>query len=190
MTTLAEHLRQSSEVLSRMADLTGPAEDMAERICRALQAGKKVVTFGNGGSAADAQHFAAELVARFETERQALPAIALSTDTSVLTAIANDYSYDQIFSRQVQALVQPGDVVIAITTSGNSTNVLEAVREAKRKKAVTIGLTGGTGGKLKAAVDLCVCVPSPRTAHIQECHIALIHAVCALVDQAFLAAIV
>ena len=189
MPTLAEHLRQSSDVLSRMADQTGPAEDMAERICSALRAGKKIVTFGNGGSAADAQHFAAELVGRFEKERQALPAIALTTDTSILTAVANDYGGDHIFSRQVQALVQSGDVVVAISTSGNSKNVLEAVQEARRKKAVTIGLTGGTGGQLKAAVDLCICVPSPRTAHIQECHIALIHAVCALVDQAFLAAI-
>jgi len=189
MPTLTEHLRQSSETLARMAAQAGPAEEMAEKICRALQAGQKVVMFGNGGSAADAQHFAAELVGRFEKERPALPAIALTTDTSVLTAIANDYASDQIFARQVQALVQPGDVVVAISTSGNSRNVLEGVREARQKKAWTVGLTGGTGGKLKDAVDLCVCVPSPRTAHIQECHIALIHAICALVDEAFLAAI-
>src|SRR5204862_3740640 len=129
---LAEHLRQSSDVLSRMAEQTGPVEQLAEKICRALKDGHKLITFGNGGSAADAQHFAAELVARFETERQALPAIALSTDTSVLTAIANDYAFDRVFSRQVEALVQPGDVVIAITTSGNSKNVLEAVQAARR----------------------------------------------------------
>jgi D-sedoheptulose 7-phosphate isomerase len=190
MPTLSEHLRQTSQVLARMADQTGPAEEMAEKICQTLRSGHKVVTCGNGGSAADAQHFAAELVARFETERQALPAIALSTDTSVLTAIANDYDYDQIFSRQVQALVQPGDVLVAISTSGKSKNVMAAVQEAKRKKAFTVALTGGTGGPLKEAVDLCICVPSPRTAHIQECHIALIHAICALVDEAFLAAIV
>jgi len=190
MPTLVEHLRQSSDVLARMAEQTGPAEEMAEVLCRALKAGKKVITFGNGGSAADAQHFAAELVARFETERQALAAVALSVDTSVLTAIANDYAYERIFSRQIEALAQPGDVVVAITTSGNSPNVLEAVKEAKKKKAFTVGLTGGTGGKLKGAVDLCICVPSPRTAHIQECHISLIHGICALIDAAFQAAIV
>jgi D-sedoheptulose 7-phosphate isomerase len=189
MLSIAEHLRQSSDILARMAEQTGPVEDAADKICRALQAGKKIVTFGNGGSAADAQHFATELVVRFEKERPALPAIALSTDTSILTAAGNDYSFDQIFSRQVQALVQPGDVVIAISTSGNSRNVLEAVKEAKRKKAWVIGLTGGSGGKLKDAVDLCICAPSSRTAHIQECHIALIHGICALVDEASLAAI-
>jgi D-sedoheptulose 7-phosphate isomerase len=190
MPTLTEHLRETSRVLANMSEQTGPADELAEKICHALRSGRKVVTCGNGGSAADAQHFAAELVAHFETQRQALPAIALSTDTSVLTAIANDYDYDQIFSRQVEALVQPGDILVAISTSGNSRNVLAAVQEAKRRKAWTVGMTGGTGGKLKDAVDLCICVPSPRTAHIQECHIAIIHAICALVDQAFLAAIV
>ena len=189
MPTIADYLKESSDVLARMAGQTGPVQDAAAKICQALQAGKKIVAFGNGGSAADAQHFATELVVRFEKERPALPAIALSTDTSILTAAGNDYSFDQIFSRQVQALVQPGDVVIAISTSGNSPNVLEAVKEAKRKKAWVIGLTGGTGGKLKAAVDTCICVPSSRTAHIQECHITLIHGICALVDEASLAAI-
>ena len=187
--TLAEHLRQSSATFTRMADQIAPVEEAAKGIVRALQSGKKVVTMGNGGSAADAQHFAAELVCRFEKERPPLAAIALSTDTSVLTAIGNDYAFNQVFVRQVQALVQPDDVVVAISTSGNSANVLEAVKEAKRKKAWTIGFTGGTGGKLKDLVDLCICVPSPRTAHIQECHIALIHGICALVDEASLAAL-
>ena len=187
--SLAEHLRQSADVLSRMAQQTDQAEQLAERICQALQSGRKLMIFGNGGSAADSQHFAAELVGRFEKERPGLPAIALTTDTSILTAIANDYAADQVFARQVQALAQPGDVVVAITTSGNSKNVLEGVYEAKRKKAWTAGLTGMTGGRLKSAVDLCLCVPSSRTAHIQECHIALIHAVCARVDEAFVTAI-
>jgi D-sedoheptulose 7-phosphate isomerase len=190
MPTLVEHLQETSATLMRMAGQAAPAQQMADRICQALKAGKKLVTMGNGGSAADAQHFAAELLCRFETERGPLPAVALSTDSSVLTAIGNDYSYDQVFARQVRALVQPGDVVVAISTSGNSPNVLEAVREAKKLKAFTIGLTGGTGGKLKSAVDLSVCVPSPRTAHIQECHISLIHGICALIDAAFQAAIV
>jgi D-sedoheptulose 7-phosphate isomerase len=189
MPTIAEHLRESSATLARMANNIGPVEEAAAQLCRALQAGKKLITFGNGGSAADAQHFAGELMCRFETERHSLPAVALSTDTSVLTAIGNDYAYEQVFARQVHALAQPGDVVVAISTSGNSPNVLEAVKEAKRKKAFTIGLTGGTGGKLKDAVDLCICSPSPRTAHIQECHIALIHGICALIDEAFLAKI-
>jgi D-sedoheptulose 7-phosphate isomerase len=187
--SLSEHLLQSSETLARLAQQTEPAQQAADQLCKALRAGRKLITFGNGGSAADAQHFAAELMCRFEKERSSLPAVALSTDTSVLTAIGNDYAFDQVFARQVKALAEAGDVVFAISTSGNSPNVLEGVKEAKRKKAFTIGLTGGTGGKLKDAVDLCICVPSPRTAHIQECHISLIHAICALVDEAFLPAI-
>jgi D-sedoheptulose 7-phosphate isomerase len=189
MPSLTEHLNATAATLTRMAGQIGPAEQAAEKICSALQAGKKVVTFGNGGSAADAQHFAAELVGHFESTRPALAAIALSTDTSALTAIANDYSYDEVFSRQVEANVQAGDIVVGLSTSGNSKNVLAGIEAAKRKKAFTIGFTGGTGGKLKDAADLCICVPSPRTAHIQECHIALIHGICALIDQAFLAAI-
>ncbi|SRR5258708_2191507 len=189
MPTLVEHLRETAAVQMRMAQQIGPAQEFADKLCSALRAGKKLVTMGNGGSAADAQHFAGELMCRFETERPSLPAVALSTDTSVLTAIGNDYAYDQVFARQVQAIVQSGDVVVGISTSGNSQNVLEAMKEARRKNAFTVGLTGGTGGKLKDAVDLCICVPSPRTAHIQECHIALIHAVCALVDVAYQAAI-
>jgi D-sedoheptulose 7-phosphate isomerase len=187
--TLSEHLRQSSDTLTRMASQIGAAEQAASVICKALVAGNKVVAFGNGGSAADAQHFATELVVRFEKERHPLPAIALTTDTSILTAAGNDYSFDQVFARQVQALVQAGDVVVALSTSGNSRNVLEAVQAAKQKKAVIVGFTGGTGGKLKDLVDVCICVPSPRTAHIQECHIALIHGICALVDEATLAAL-
>jgi D-sedoheptulose 7-phosphate isomerase len=185
--SLRDHLTESSGVLARMAEQVAPVDQLADRLCQALQRGRKMVTFGNGGSAADAQHFAAELVGRFEKERPGLPAIALTTDTSNLTAIANDYSYDQVFARQVQALVQEGDVVIGISTSGNSKSVLEGLQEARRKRAWTAGLTGQTGGKMKTAVDLCICVPSPRTAHIQECHIALIHALCARIDEAVLA---
>jgi D-sedoheptulose 7-phosphate isomerase len=190
MPSLAEHLKESSATLARMAEQTGPVEEAAAQICKALHAGKKLITFGNGGSAADAQHFAGELMCRFETERSSLPAVALSTDTSVLTAIGNDYAYDQVFARQVRALAQAGDVVVGISTSGNSSNVLEAVKAAKLKQAFTIGLTGGNGGKLKNAVDLCISSPSTRTAHIQECHIAMIHGICARIDEAFLAAIV
>jgi D-sedoheptulose 7-phosphate isomerase len=171
-----------------MADQAAEVEQVAQKICRSLQQGRKLVIFGNGGSAADAQHFAAELAGRFEKERPGLPAIALTTNTSSLTAIGNDFSYDEVFARQVQALVEPGDVVVAISTSGNSPSVLKGVEEAKRKKAWTLGLTGSSGGKLRGAVDTCLGVPSQRTAHIQECHIALIHAICARVDEAFLSA--
>jgi D-sedoheptulose 7-phosphate isomerase len=177
---------ETAATQTRMAEQLAAAERLASEIIRALQGGKKLVVFGNGGSAADAQHFAAELVGRFEKERHGLPAIALTTDTSALTAIANDYGYDEVFARQVQALVQPGDVVVGISTSGNAKSVLKGLEEAKKLKAWTAALTGMTGGKLKDAVDCCVTVPSQRTAHIQECHIALIHAMCASIDAAFI----
>jgi len=186
--SLSNHLNDTSAVLTRMASQTAQAEELAKRLCQALQSGKKMVVFGNGGSAADAQHFAAELVGRFEKERPGLPAIALTTDTSVLTAVGNDFGYDQVFARQVQSLVQPGDIVIAISTSGNSAGVIKGAEEGRRLKAWTAALTGQSGGKLKSAVDCCISVPSERTAHIQECHIALIHAICACVDEAFLTA--
>ena len=183
---IAEHLKASARVKEQAAAQTAEAERLASEIVRALKKGKKIVVFGNGGSAADAQHFAAELVGRFEKERPGLAAIALTTDTSALTAIANDFGYEEVFARQVQALAQPGDVVIGISTSGNSKSVLKGVEEAKKLKAWTAGLTGLSGGKLKDAVDCCVTAPSQRTAHIQECHIALIHAICAMIDAAFI----
>jgi len=184
--TIAQHLKNSADVKVRSAQNTAESDRLATELVRALRAGKKLVVFGNGGSAADAQHFAAELVGRFESARGGLAAIALTTDTSALTAIANDFGYDDVFSRQVQALVQAGDVVVGISTSGNAKSVLKGLEEAKKLKAWTAALTGMTGGKLKGAVDCCVTVPSERTAHIQECHIALIHAICAFVDAAFI----
>ncbi|MFA5976079.1 MAG: D-sedoheptulose 7-phosphate isomerase [Elusimicrobiota bacterium] len=186
--SIADHLRQTASVQTRMAEQLAEVEQLADRLCRALQAGKKLVVFGNGGSAADAQHFAAEIIGRFEKERQALPAVALTTDTSILTAIGNDYSYDEVFARQVQGLVQSGDVVVAISTSGNSRSILRGVEESRRRGAWVAGLTGMSGGKLKDVVDCCIRVPSQRTAHIQETHIALIHALCARVDEVFLPA--
>lgn len=184
--TVAQHLRDSADVKLRAVEQTATAaETIADKLCSALQAGKKLLVFGNGGSAADAQHFAAELVGRFERERHPLPAIALTTDTSALTAIGNDYGFDEIFVRQVGALATAGDVVVAISTSGNSPSVLKAVETARQKGAWVAGFSGQTGGKLKALADVCVCVPSARTAHIQETHIALIHAICARVDAAF-----
>jgi len=184
--SIAQHLKDSAAVKLQAVDAVVPqAEEIVNRLSQALRAGKKMLVFGNGGSAADAQHFAAELVGRFETERQALPAIALTTDTSILTAVGNDYGYDDVFSRQVAALAQPGDVVIAISTSGNSKSILKGAEEARKRQAWVVGFTGATGGKLKDLVDCCIRVPSPRTAHIQETHIALIHAICAGVDAAF-----
>ncbi len=185
---IAQHLKDSCRVKEQAAANTAEAERLANEIIRALRDGKKLVIFGNGGSAADSQHFAAELVGRFEKERPGLAAIALTTDTSALTAIGNDFGYDEVFSRQVQALVSAGDVVIGISTSGNSKSVLKGVEEAKKRKAWTAALTGMTGGKLKGVVDCCVTVPSQRTAHIQECHIALIHAICVTIDAASIAA--
>src|SRR5471032_396833 len=163
MYSIAQHLRDSSRVKEQAASQVSEPERLAAEIVRAFRAGKKLVIFGNGGSAADAQHFAAELTGRFEKERPGLPAIALTTDTSALTAIANDYGYDDVFARQVQAIVQPGDVVVGISTSGNARSVLKGVEEARRLKAWTAGLSVSTGGKLKTAVDCCVTVPSQRT---------------------------
>lgn len=184
-TLLAQHLNESAKTQTRFADQLGEAERLAGQIVEALRNHRKILIFGNGGSAADAQHFAAELVGRFEKDRPALAAIALTTDSSILTCVSNDYSYDVVFARQVDALAHNGDVVVALSTSGNSKNVLLAVEAARRRGAWTAGLTGETGGKLKSAVDCCVRVPSRRTAHIQECHIALIHAICGVVDEAF-----
>jgi len=158
-------------------------EHMVKFIIMAYKRGGKVVLFGNGGSAADAQHLAGELVGQFALKRQAFPAIALTTDTSILTAVANDYGYDAVFSRQVEALVNEKDVVVGISTSGNSPNVIEAIKLAKTKGAKTIGLTGGNGGKLAEVADLVLIVPSDITPRIQEAHITIGHIVCELVEK-------
>lgn len=169
------------------------AETMSEDIVRAinlmhqtLASEKKILACGNGGSAADAQHFAAELVGRFERERRELPAIALSTDSSILTAIANDYSYEVIFSKQVRALGQAGDVLLGISTSGNSANVIAAIEAAHLKGMSVIAFTGKDGGKIKNILknsDVHLCVPADRTARIQETHLLLLHCLCDGVDH-------
>ncbi|MBA3541148.1 MAG: D-sedoheptulose 7-phosphate isomerase, partial [Deltaproteobacteria bacterium] len=151
----------------------------------AVLAGKKVLLCGNGGSAADAQHIAAELVGRFVVERRPLPAIALTTDTSALTAIANDYGYEHVFARQVGAFGAPGDVLIAITTSGTSKNVVAAVKVARELGMKVIGLTGAKGAAFVASCDAGVAVPSTNTARIQECHIVVGHLLCEILDEAF-----
>ena len=159
-------------------------ERAIELVATALASGRKLLLFGNGGSAADAQHIAAEFVGRFLQERPALPAIALTTDTSALTSIANDYGYDDVFARQVRALGVSGDVALAISTSGRSPNVLRAVEACRELGLTTIGLTGGDGGPLAGAVDLALCVSASRlSARIQETHILVGHVICELVDR-------
>jgi len=159
-------------------------EKIAGAIIKAYENKKKVIIFGNGGSAADSQHFAAELVCRFEVNRRALAAISLTTDTSIITATGNDFSFDNIFSRQVEALVNTGDVAIGITTSGNSPNVIKALEQAKKQNAVTIGFTGNKECRIKEITDLCFCAPSGVTGRIQECHGLVIHVICSLVEGA------
>ncbi|NNG06389.1 MAG: D-sedoheptulose 7-phosphate isomerase [Desulfobacteraceae bacterium] len=154
----------------------------AEKIALALTGDRKLLLCGNGGSAADAQHIAAEFINRYELERPPLPAIALTTDTSILTSVGNDYSFDQVFSKQIKALGVEGDVLLAISTSGNSTNVIEAVKAAKSLGIFTVGLTGGEGGQLASLVDLSLVVKSAVTGRIQETHILVGHIICELVD--------
>ncbi len=180
-----EVLLESARIKHQLAETLAPEiARAAAMIVKSLRSGGTVVLFGNGGSAADAQHIAGELVGRFLLERSALAAIALTTDTSVLTSIANDYDYDEIFARQVEALVKPGDVAIAISTSGNARNVLRGVEAARAAGARVLGLTGETGGALAAHCDLCLKVPSKVTARIQEAHITIGHIICELVEDA------
>ena len=178
---LSDHL----EVLQKLmaSDLPKKLEKCAKIVERALAEGHKVLFCGNGGSAADSQHLAAEFVGRFQKERKGLPAIALTVDTSILTAVANDYGYDTVFSRQVQALGEAGDVLIGISTSGNSRNVLLAVEEAKTKGISCIGMTAEGGGKMAEECDICLAVPANVTARAQEMHILMGHILCELVDH-------
>jgi D-sedoheptulose 7-phosphate isomerase len=179
--SLVDGVRVRSQLLRDHEDAIVAA---AELMRDAVLAGKKVLLCGNGGSAADAQHIAAELVGRFVIERKPLPAIALTTDTSALTAIGNDYGYEHVFSRQVEALGNPGDVLVAITTSGTSKNVVAAVTVARELGMKVIGLTGAKGAAFVASCDAGVAVPSTNTARIQENHILIGHAICALVEDA------
>ena len=181
---ITKRLEESAQVKRAIAESNiSEIEHIVNLIITAYKTGGKVVLFGNGGSAADAQHLAGELVGKFMLERQALPAIALTTNTSTLTAMANDRGYETVFSRQVEALVNEKDVVIGISTSGNSPNVIEAMKAAKIKGAKTIGLTGSNGGKLAEVADLVLTVPSDSTPRIQEAHITIGHVVCELVER-------
>ena len=157
--------------------------DAAVLVAQCLRSGGKLLFFGNGGSAADAQHLAAEFVGRFQIERHPLPAIALTTDSSILTAVGNDYGFDQIFARQVQALGRPGDVAIGISASGNSPNVTGAIKQAAKQDLKTIGLAGKDGGSLAKSVDISITVASTNVARVQECHITIGHILCELVED-------
>ena len=179
--------RFQESIQVKEATLKGQCDNIlsaAQEIIKALQRGNKVIFFGNGGSAADSQHIAAELIGRFQKERKSLPAVALTTDTSILTALGNDYGFDVIFKRQIEGLGQRGDVAVAISTSGNSKNVLEAVLAAKKMGIITLGFTGDGGGRLASLCDVAVTVPSSKTARIQESHICIFHVICELAEDA------
>ena len=177
----AEHITLAQQVAeSRILEQVA---ESAEIIRRALQNGKKVLFCGNGGSAADSQHLAAEIVGRFQKERRPFPAIALTVDTSILTAVGNDYGFDTVFARQVRALGEKGDVLVGISTSGNSQNVLEAIDAAREKGLTVIGLTAYGGGKMKEACDICLAVPAKVTARAQEMHIMIGHILCEIAEE-------
>ncbi len=185
---IVRHLKTHQATIANIqSDLLPHLEKCAQTLIDALNEGGKILTMGNGGSAADAQHLAAEFVGRFLLERKALPAIALTTDTSILTAVSNDYGYDEVFKRQVEALAGPADVVIGISTSGNSVNVEKAMRSARKKGCRTIGLLGRDGGRIAALCDVALTVPVQHTPHIQEAHLVIIHILCDLVEQALFA---
>jgi D-sedoheptulose 7-phosphate isomerase len=183
---IRQRLRESADLKRQLADADlAPMQALIDATRRALAAGHKLLVFGNGGSAADSQHIAAELVGRYVSERPGMPAIALTTDTSILTSVANDYGYEQIFARQIEALAQPGDVALGISTSGNSPNVLRGLLRARDIGGVTTAaFLGRSGGEIKDAVDHAIIVPAQETARIQECHLTLGHILCELVDSA------
>lgn len=181
---ISKHIKDSIHIKEQLIKTSLKViAQVADEIVRAYQKGNKVVWFGNGGSAADAQHLSAELLGKFYIKRKALESVALTTNTSVLTAVANDYGFSEIFARQVEALVNRGDVAIGISTSGNSPNVIRGIEQSKRQGAVTVAFTGATGGKLKGNTDYLVAVPSTDTPRIQESHIMIGHIICYLVEK-------
>ena len=183
---ISRHFKDSAEVKQKAADkLVDPIQQAGDKIVQCMLNNGKILSCGNGGSAADAQHFSAELVNRFEKERPGLPAFALTTDSSTLTAIANDYNYNQIFSKQITALGQPGDALLAISTSGNSANVLEAINASHEREMIIVALTGKDGGSIARLLkeqDIEIRIPSNRTARIQEVHLLVIHCLCDFID--------
>jgi len=184
--TIEQSFDEHAEVLQKARQaLPGQLDAVAKRLIQVLEAGGKILVCGNGGSAADAQHFAAELVGRYENDRKGLAAVALTTDSSNLTSIGNDYGYDRVFDRQVEALARPGDALIAISTSGNSENVVRAAAAAREAGCYCIGLTGAEGGRLAAVTDALLSVPSSRVARIQEVHELCLHALAEAIDARF-----
>jgi D-sedoheptulose 7-phosphate isomerase len=178
------HFQRHAQVMALVSErLSSTLVEIAEIISDALRSGGKILVIGNGGSAADAQHLAAEMVGRFLRERKALPVISLTTDTSILTAVGNDYGFDRVFSRQVEALACAGDVLIGISTSGKSANVRAALAAARSAGCRTIGLLGRDGGDIAAELDLALVVPVQETPHIQEAHVTIIHILCDLVER-------
>lgn len=181
-------LEESAQVKKAIAErLSGEILRTADKLLAVLRAGNKLLFCGNGGSAADAQHLAAELVSRLRMERAAIPALALTTDTSVITAQSNDYSFESVFARQIEALGRPGDALIAISTSGRSANVLAALRTARERGLLTVGLTGKDGGQMPELCDVCLIVPSQDTQRIQEGHITIGHVLCDLIERGLFA---
>jgi D-sedoheptulose 7-phosphate isomerase len=178
-------LTAHQETVNRLPECLPVVEQISDAIITALKAGKKIIFFGNGGSAADAQHLAAEFVIRYRVNRVALPSLALTTDTSMLTACGNDFGFDTVFARQVEGLANAGDIVIGITTSGNSANVVAGLEEAKKKGCITVAFTAEGGGKAASLADLAFRAPSPITAHAQECHMIVGHILCEQVDRVF-----
>ncbi len=184
---IAAALREAAQL---HAGLSQPQQALiakaAEAMTQALRSGRKIIWFGNGGSATQSQHMAGEFVGRFRAERRALPSISLTENMASVTAIGNDYAFEQIFARQLEGLAQPGDVAVGLSTSGTSRNVVEGLKKARVLGLTTIGLTGGSGGAVAAACDLCICVPSTVTARIQEVHLTIGHVLCGLVEDALL----
>jgi len=184
--TIKNEFNSHLEVIQKVINnLEKDVESVAKIIIEALKNGNKIIIFGNGGSAADAQHFAAELTGRYKCERKGLPAIAITTDTSALTAIGNDYGYDRVFDRQVEALAKSGDVLVGISTSGNSKNVINGFKVGKELGCKIVGLSGKGGGEMNEFCDINIVIPSNNTPRIQEMHILLIHTICQLVDDSF-----
>ena len=183
MSLITESLDVHCALVTSVRALTGVIQAAADHISAAFTAGNKLLLMGNGGSAADSQHIAAEFVGRFKRERRGLPAIALTTDTSILPAIANDYGATRVFARQVEALPQPGDCLFGISTSGNSANIIEALQVARDIGCPTIGLLGNDGGRMRTLCDLSIIVPSNDTPRIQECQILIGHIICDLVER-------
>lgn len=178
-----QEIKKCLDLVLQSGEFTGELILASRYIVSALSEGKKIYLFGNGGSAADAQHIAAEFVGRFKKERQAFPVEALTVNTSILTALANDYDYSIVFARQIEAFGTPGDVCIGLSTSGNSLNVVSGLNAARRKRMKTIAITGSTGGEIKKIVDLCLCMPSDDTPRIQEMTILTAHIICELVER-------